>query len=215
MRRFLSPAGLALAAFCFFLPFVSVSCNPGALEDVIGEELPTTGPTPFPGGFPGGLGQEVEVTAGTGWEIALGSEPELSETFGGLAELGGAGETTADEPWPGQAYAIAALALAVLGIVMALVLTGMPGALSGLIAGVGGAVMVFLIRTEISSWFEDELRADPQAGAILDLSFEIGWWLALAFFIVAAALAGWAMAAPRQPTEFAAPPPPATPPGGT
>lgn len=203
MKRLLSPAFLALAAVCFFLPFVSVSCNASALQEGLGE-LPQTGPSPIPD-LPSG---DVEIVSATGWDIVIGSEVEPSEEFAGLAELGGEVTPTQDEDFPGRIYAILALAVGIVGVGVSF-LRARVGAVSALVAGVLGALFLFLLRSSITSDF-------GQAGLIgFQVSFEIGWWLALLLFIAAAAFAGWALATPAErPTEFAAPAPPATPPGG-
>ena len=202
MKRLFSPAFLALAAICFFLPFVSISCNASALQEGLGG-LPVPGPTPIPD-LPTG---EVEIVSATGWEIVSGAEVEPSEEFADLAELGGEVTPSESEEFPGRIYAILAFAIAILGVGVSF-LRDRIGAISALVAGILGVLFLFLLRTSISSDF-------GQAGLVgFEVSFELGWWLSLLFFVAAAAFAGWAIASTRTPPEYAAPPPPVPPPGG-
>lgn len=202
MTRLLSPAFLVLAAICFFLPFVSVSCNTAALQQGFGD-LPQAAPSPIPD-LPTG---DVEIVSATGWEIVAGADVEPSEEFAGLAELGGEVAPTQSEDFPGRIYAILAFAVGIVGVGVSF-LRDRVGAISALVAGILGALFLFLLRSSITSDF-------GQAGLVgFQVSFEIGWWLALVLFIGAAAFGGWALAKARRTTDFAAPPPPATPPGG-
>jgi len=217
MKRLFSPAFLALAAICFFLPFVSISCNASALEGLGG--LPQAGPSPIPD-LPTG---EVEIVSATGWEIVSGADIEPSGEFADLAELGGEVTPSETEEFPGRIYAILAFAIAILGVGVSF-LRDRIGAISALVAGILGALFLFLLRTSITGEF-------GQASLVgFEVNFELGWWLALLFFVAAAAFAGWAMMADRRPVDYAAPPtptmppppatpageppPPATPPGG-
>lgn len=208
MKKLFSPAFLALAAVCFLLPFVSISCNASALQDLGG--LPQTGPSPIPD-LPTG---EVEIVSATGWEIVSGAEIEPSGEFADLAELGGEVTPSESDEFPGRIYAILAFAVAILGVGVSF-LRARIGAVSALVAGILGALFLFLLRTSITSDF-------GQAGLVgFEVTFELGWWLALLLFVAAAAFAGWAMASTRTTPDYVAPPPPpgdlpppATPPGG-
>lgn len=206
MKKVFSPVFLALAAVCFFLPFVSVSCNTSALQEGLGGlgELPQTGPSPIPD-LPTG---DVEIVSATGWDIVSGAQVEPSGQFADLAELGGEVTPTQGEDFPGRIYAILAFAVGIIGAGVSL-LRERIGAIAALVAGVLGALFLFLLRSSITGEF-------GQATLVgFEVNFELGWWLALLAFVAAAGFAVWSVATMRRPTEYSAPPPPApTPPGG-
>jgi hypothetical protein len=176
MKRFLSSPFFLLAGLCFFLPFVTISCAAG-----LGEQ------------FTQGLGEAFGEEAG-----AQLQQEELEETLTGIdIVLGETAETeAADTPIPGptpiapttppgaggdssQLWAIIALAAAGLGIFLSL-LPGAAGPILAIILGVAGAVSLFLIKVEIDG------TIPAQAAAFIDVKYEIGYWVALLLFVVAA-----------------------------
>ena len=224
MRRAISPVFFVLALACFFLPFFSVSCQ-GA------EQL---------GQIPGAEAQ-ADFPEVTGFQVVTGTaEDELNDPEG-AAQAGIPAEQVPNiETGTTQIFAIAAAALAVLGIFVALA-RGRSGGLLAIGAGVLGAVVLFLASVMFSSAvssFNDEFRSflqtqggeqlggelGPVAGLInFQADNEIGFWLSLLAYLLAAAggafllfSAGRPTAAPARGTAtgFGAPaaPPPSAPP---
>lgn len=224
LKRLLSSPFFLIAIIAFFLPFFSVQCSSGGfggltegLGDLgeglgeFGEEVPDLGQL-----------QSGELAKVTGVQLVTGqAEDDLRES----AEQSAQGEL-APTPAPGaeqdvdlgivQILAIAAAAAAVLGLLLSL-LGGRAGGAIALVIGALGALLLFVLASQ----FENAVVPD-EAGALLVVKNEIGYWLALAGFGIAAitgvirilmpdrpAVAGWAAPADVPPAE---PPPPEAPP---
>jgi hypothetical protein len=233
MKRFLSSPFFLLAGLCFFLPFVTISCSAD-----LGQQ--------FAEGFAEGFGEAFGDEAG-----AQISENDLEETFTGIdIVLGETGEETdaQESPTPGptataipglggldqtteasdnsQLFAIIALGAAAVGIFLSL-LSGFAGPLLAMILGLGGGVSLFLVKSEIDG------TIPSQAELFVDVKYEIGFWLSLGLFVVAALTGlirllmrdrpglgppatapGFGPAAGPPPSPPPAAPPPTTPPPG-
>jgi hypothetical protein len=228
MKRAISPVFFVLAAACFFLPFFSVSCQ-GA------EQL---------GQIPGAEAQ-ADFPEVTGFEVVTGAASDELNDPEGATQAGIPPEQVPNiDTGTTQIFAIAAAVLAVVGILVALA-RGRSGGLLTIGAGVLGAVVLFLssimFGSAVSS-FNDDLRSfiqsqgaeelgelGPLAGLInIQADNEIGFWLSLLAFLLAAAgglflllTEGRPAAAPARGTDtgtgFGAPstPPPAAPPPAT
>lgn len=229
MKKFLSPAFFVLAIICFFLPFVSVSCNPAAVQEGLEGlgDSPVPGPTdaPFPGGgFPGG-GGEVELFSVTGFDIVIGSDIDVSGPLGGLGGAQPTEDAGSAGDFEGRFYVILALAAAVLGLGLSFLREKLGSAMAT-VMGVAGLAFLLLFRMAFSP--DLGAQADAAAGA-LSVNWKIGWWLALVAFVLAAAAGVWVAmtgtgapatvgygetAPPGEPPPQAPPdqPPPQTPP---
>jgi hypothetical protein len=224
MKRFLSSPFFLLAGLCFFLPFVTISCA-----------------SEFGQGFAEGLGEafgeeaqisqeELEQTF-TGVDILLGETEEADTAQPDIPEVG-------PTPVPGlpteptaetaensaDIWAIVAVAVAALGIFLSL-LPGALGPILAIVLGVTGAVALFLIKLEIDG------IVPAEAESFIEVKYEIGFWLALGLFVLAAvtglirvfwrdrpALASGYGPPPAAPPPSAPPPstpPPSTPPPST
>lgn len=217
MRKALSPAFFALVVVCFFLPFVSVSCNAEAIGEQFGElGEGAGGELDIPQG-------ELEATA-TGWQIVTNSAPEPEGLEGLEEELGTAAADTPEEDFPGRLFAILALGAAVLGIGLSF-LRGRLGAALATVLGAAGLLFLFLLRNSIQSEI-----GPAEAFGFFEVSYKYGFWLALALFGLAAIAGGWRLGTerpaaaappappaegPPPPPEEPAPPPPGGPPGET
>ena len=215
MRRFLSSPFFLLAGLCFFLPFVTISCAAG-----LGEQFTQGLGEAFGEEAAGQLGQQDLEETLTGIDIVLGetAEPDLGETpIPGPTPIA---PTTppAEAGDNSQLWAIISLAAAGLGIFLSL-LPGAVGPILAIILGVGGAIALFLIKTEIDG------TIPAQAAAFIEVKYEIGFWAALILFVVAAVtgllrlfMRGGPTAPPPAPagagTAGFGPPPPSAPPPG-
>jgi hypothetical protein len=229
-KRYLSPPFFLIALLCFFLPFFAVTCSGGGL-----------------GGLGGGGGDSL--TEVSGFQLITGqAEDQVAEDLQDVASGGGGIPGLGDLPIPGpspsvpaipgvpsassggpdlgtpQIWAIAAAAVALLGIFLSL-LAGRVGGLMALILGAAGAALLFLLASSFKSAFFEGSDA-KQAEAIIDIENKIGYLLALGAFVVAAltglirlllpdraaAPPGEADAAGFGQPPTAPPPPPETPP---
>lgn len=180
MKRFLSSPFFLLAALAFLLPFFSVQCAGGADLGDLG----------IPGAEQADLSEEV-----TGLELVTG---EAEDTFASTGETPALPEIPGVEtPLPEipttapaevdlgtvQIFAIAAAGIAVLGILLAL-FAGRAGGAVALILGAAGAVVLFLTFTQ----FEDAIQqgVGTQGQAFIEVRQELGYWLALGGFVLAA-----------------------------
>ncbi|HEX9823524.1 MAG TPA: hypothetical protein VGB51_03905 [Actinomycetota bacterium] len=198
MKRFLSPAFFAVAVVCFFLPFVSVSCNASALNDTFGAE--GVEGVELPEG-------ELEVKA-TGWEIVTNRPPDLDE-LGSSEALGGATEAAqqSDEDFPGRIFAILAIGAAVLGVGLSL-LGGRRGSGAAVALGALGLLFLFLLRSSIQS------RLGPAALFGVEVGYEPAYWAALGMFALAGGAGVYRLTSERPPLPEAPPGQPSEPPPG-
>jgi hypothetical protein len=187
-KRFLSSPFFLLALLCFLLPFFAVTCSgfgaggfgelPGAeqaeekttltgLELVTGQaEEDLADPEEITGGgFPGG-----DLFPVPGPSPSIGVPPEQAADSG--IDLGMT-----------QIWAIAAAAIALLGIFLAL-MAGRAGGVMALALGVAGAVVLFLLSSSVKSAVDDAIGQEAQG--FISVENKIGYMLALGGFIVAA-----------------------------
>ncbi|MGH2767151.1 MAG: hypothetical protein ACRDKA_14780, partial [Actinomycetota bacterium] len=177
MRRILSSPFFLVAALAFLLPFFSVQCAGGTDLGDLG--IPT-----------GEADLEQDVT---GLELITG---EAEDTLGATGETPGLPEIpgfeTPEIPTPSapqevdlgtvQIFAIAAAAIAVLGILLSL-FGGRGGGAVALILGAAGAVVLFLTFTQFESAVFDSIGAEAEG--FLEVNQEGGFWIALGGFVVA------------------------------
>lgn len=205
-RRFVSPALFAVVVICFFLPFVTIACGEagqGAVEEIAGE----FGETPPPGG---GIPEDGQIADFTGWQLVVGDQDELEATEAPTdtdaapgAVPGQPGDVRDSQP-----FAIAAFAIAVLGIALSWLALWI-GPVAGSLLGIAGVVVLFLLKGSVEGLI-------PAAGGfqLLEFRWEIGFWIAMAAFGLAAAwslyrLLTEARLATRRTGTEPAPPPPA------
>lgn len=217
MRRAISPVFFVLAAACFFLPFFSVSCT---------QQFGDLGGL---GGIPGAeqgqqeLEQLEEESRVTGFEVATGAaEDELNQqSEQPPAETGGIPGVTPTQAnidlGVSQIVAIAVIAIAVVGLIVGLLprVGGIVVVVVALLGVVGLLVLNFMYKGAI----EDALA---QAAQFFDVNTELGLWLSLLSFVLAAAGGVWILLAGRRrpaaraagTTGFGTPatPPPSSPP---
>jgi cell division septation protein DedD len=224
MKRVLSSPFFLIAAVAFLLPFFSVQCAGGGNLGDLG--IPT-----------GEAELEQDVT---GLELVTGEAEDKFESEAqnpAVPEIPGL-ESPIPVPTPTgpaqevdlgtvQIFAIAAAAIAVLGILLSL-LGGRTGGAVSLLLGIAGGAVLFLTFTE----FKDAIlgEAAGQLEGLIEVKQESGFWLALAGFGIAAItglvrllMPGGPRAARRVPvgagsaSGFGPPaaPPPATPPPAT
>jgi hypothetical protein len=221
MKRILSSPFFLLAALAFLLPFFSVQCAGGTDLGDLG----------IPGAEQADLSEEVtglELVTGEAEDTfaATGETPALPEIPGAESPLPELPTTAPAEVDLGtvQIFAIAAAAIAVLGILLALFGARAGGAVA-LILGAAGAVILFLTFTQFEDAITQSVGAEGQA--FIEVKQELGFWLALGGFVVAA-LTGLLRlvlpdrgARPPRPAMATAsasgfgPPPPTTPPPTT
>jgi hypothetical protein len=187
MKRFLSSPFFLIALIAFAFPFFTVQCAQegfGDLAGQLGEQ------------FGGEVTQEELQQTVTGLDLITGeAEETLAESDTEDTPVPGPTPTTlpglpgdqagAVEPDLGlvKILAIAAAAVALLGIFLSL-LGGRTGGLVALILGAIGAILVFLLPGQ----FESGLFGG-QAGQLrgfIEVKNEWGYWLALAGFVIAA-----------------------------
>ena len=181
MKRYLSSPFFLVAIICFFLPFFAVTCSGF-------------------GGFPGAEEAETATTV-TGLELVTGKAEDTlgdpSEFQSGLEDLlPSAGPSPAPTPDLGipqgevidlgmtQIWAIAAAAIALLGIFLS-IMAGRAGALMALILGAAGAILLFVLQSEFKSSIV-EAAGGAQVESFLEVQKKIGFLLALGAFILAA-----------------------------
>lgn len=222
MKRFLSSPFFLVALVAFLFPFFTVQCAQEGFSDLAGQ---------FGEELGGQVSQEQLEQTVTGLELITGeAEENLAETgtedtpIPGptpLPGIGGGQLPGGAEPDLGtvQILAIAAAAVALLGIFLSL-LGGRAGGMVALILGVIGAIVMFLLPSQFESGLFGEQAG--QVSAIIEVKNEWGYWLALAGFIVAAVTglirllmpdrAAGPPAAAAGTTSGFGPPPPAPPP---
>lgn len=207
MKRLLSPSFLALVVVAFFLPFISISCNTQGLQEGLGGL----------GELGEGLGGEeldipqenLEVTA-TGLQIILNDVDE-PEGAGELGELGPTDPAGGSGDFPGRIFAILAAAAALLGLGLAFLRDKM-GAIAATVAGLAAALFLFLMKSSIDG------EIGPAQALGFQVSYKLGYWLALLFAVAAGAAGIWRLASERAvvvaPAAGTPPPPIGTPPEG-
>jgi len=220
LKRYLSSPFFLIALLCFFLPFFAVTCAGG-------------GGIPGLGGGGGGGGGELTKVTGVdlitgGAEEDLGDtdvQPDLGFPLGGPTPLPGvspaAGGSDPVDLGLSQIWAIAAAAIALLGIFLAL-MAGRAGGIMALGLGVVGVILMFLLASSVKSSIGDAVG--QEAEAFIAVENKIGYWLTLVAFIVAAVTGLIRLLMPDRPVAAAPagfeqppgtpppPPPEATPP---
>jgi len=179
MKRILSSPFFLVAALAFLLPFFSVQCAGGGELGDLG--IPT-----------GQADLEQDVT---GLELITGEAEDVFESTGqtpAIPEIPGLETPIPEIPTTPaqdidlgtvQYFAIGAAAIAVLGILLALLGSRAGGAVA-LLLGAGGAVVLFLTFTQFEDAIFDSVGAEAQG--FLEVKQELGFWLALGGFGVAA-----------------------------
>jgi hypothetical protein len=214
MRKFGSPALFLVAGICFFLPFVTISCNAQALDELAQQ---------FEGGLPGDLTQAQESAKLTGFQLVTGDTGETSDPPVSTATGFESGNVSDSRP-----FAIAAMALAVLGLALSW-MSAWIGPILGALFGVGGVVAMFLLKGKVEGVVSGSLP--PEAaflgglGDLIEFNWQPGFWAAMAAFGLAAAWSLFRLATERRaaaapvapgsvspPPEGGVPPPPTAPP---
>jgi hypothetical protein len=150
----------AAAVLCFFLPFLNLKCNDAVMAEVSGMELVT-------GTSVDGITEEPDDAS----EEADGADSVSSHI---------------DRNY----FAVAALILALCGIVLSVTLiarssgdgTGREMLLS--IIGLAGAMCLWLMKIQLESKLSGE--AGGMSRYVIRLEFATGYWLTLVLFVLAA-----------------------------
>jgi hypothetical protein len=219
VKRLLSSPFFLVALLAFFLPFFSVQCIAG---DQLGDlsEL-------------GIEEQELQLPEVTGVQLVTGDAEEEFESAAQnppVPEIPGA-ETPLPTPEPQaqevdlgtvQILAIAAAAVALLGLLLSL-LAGRAGGTVSLLLGVAGAVVLYLTFIQFRSAVLGEAAGELEG--VIRVEQELGFWLSLGMFGLAAAGGLVRILLPDRARVVGAPaagtatgfgpPPPATPPPAT
>jgi MYXO-CTERM domain-containing protein len=162
----INSAFFLVVGICFFLPFFTVECSaaiPEALE-----------------GLAEGLGEGQEFDFGdqdlsesvTGWQLVIGDAGET----GAAAP----GQSSVEDPGP-DPVAVAALAVAALGLLLSWIRRPI-GPILAILLGVAGTILLVLVWTRISD------RIPQEAQAFVELKTEPAFWIAV---VVSALGAVW------------------------
>lgn len=165
---------------CFFLPFFTVQCSqaiPEALEG-LAEGLGEGGQFDF--------GNQDLSESVTGWQLVIGDTGETGATPPGQAPV--------EDPGP-DLVAVAAFALAALGLVLSWMRRPI-GPILAILLGVAGTILLVLLWTRITD------RIPQEAQAFVELQTEPAFWIAV---VVSGLAALWG--AVRLLTERGAPEP--------
>lgn len=139
-----SPGVFGLALLCFFLPFVSVSCQ----------------------------GQKVATF--TGVQLITGTTMEQPSGFGSQGKA---------KKIDGEPMAVVALASGVLGLGFSFLRRKKSAIIPAVLGGIGLVTLLVL---------QSKLRHEAmREGGILQLSFEIGYWLTALLYVSALGLNGF------------------------
>ena len=207
MVRFLSSPFFLIAAVCFFLPFFALTCAGTDFGDFGGEAA--TNATEVTG---------LELVTGEA-EQSLADMGEFPTDFGEFPDFGGIPTDFEDVPVPGasptaaaahqaeppesidlgtpQIWAIAAAAVAILGIFLSLLRSRTGGAIA-LALGLVGAVLLFLL----ASAFKDAIfggAGGEEIEQFLKIEKRIGFWGSLAGFSIAAVIGLLRVIIPERP----------------
>jgi MYXO-CTERM domain-containing protein len=188
----INPALFLIVGICFFLPFFTVECSsaiPEALE-----------------GLAEGLGEGQEFDFGeqdlsqtvSGWQLVIGDPGEDPATA--------PGQSSVEDPGP-DPVAVAALAVAALGLLLSWIRRPIGPALA-ILLGLAGATLLVVVWNRISG------RIPPDAEAFVELRTEPAFWVAVIVSGLAAVWGGIRLAFERDSrpaSRRTAPTPPATP----
>lgn len=172
MRRIVNSPLFLVAAVCFFLPFITVACSLDLGEQfggAFGEDNPLAE-----------IPQECITTTVTGWNLVAGTAPDVPQE---CLQAAGGGQEQFQPPTEDSnpnVWAILALSAALLGVGLSLIPRPV-GPILAIILGVVGGVLLFVLRGDVAG----DLPA--QARPFIEVRTEYGFWLALVFFLVAAA----------------------------
>jgi hypothetical protein len=201
--RAASPILLVLAALCFLLPFIGVSCNTAAAETALGGALSQANGSPGSGNA--GLATSClqalsghDLATYSGLNLLTGSNPSIATSLAGCGSSSAAPSTQA-AGIGAQPLVVVALLLILVGIA-ATVLRGPP---RGFVAGgaaIVGAVLLILANSAVhapivtrltsaggSSLSDLGLSGGLGVDSFFNIHPAIGFWLALTALVLAAA----------------------------
>ncbi|HEV2756861.1 MAG TPA: hypothetical protein VG318_13925 [Actinomycetota bacterium] len=163
MTRRTQPALFGLAALCFLLPFADVSCGPfSQSEESFADELQIE------------LPDEGDRLPFKGYELVVGKRlPDEARNAAELVELDGSAHHFASEP-----FAVVALAAALAGLGLSLLLPPARRAVGGLVAALSGIGALALLG----------LSPIVRVLGIFRVTWRVGYWACLALFAAAAAV---------------------------
>jgi hypothetical protein len=221
-----SPVLLVLAALCFLLPFVGVSCNTAAAEAALGSAFSQAGGSA--GSSSAGAATSCldalsghDLATYSGLNLLTGSNPSVATS------IAGCGTTSAAPSTEGGIGAQPLIVVAFLLILVGMVAAILRGPPRGYVAGgaaLVAAVLIILANSAVHTPIVDKLTASAGglplsnlgSGALGVASFlnihpALGFWLVLAALVLAVAANAVTIAVTsRQPSV---PPAPRYPPG--
>ncbi len=179
-RRF-SPGFFGLIALCFLLPFLSITCTGSPIATLKGLDFVT--------GAEVKIDEEIQenLDFGEGFDTGISPSPgEVEEDISEGLEIEGAEDDRVDR----NVFAIVALAAAILGIVLTLILKRRGRDLAAVIL----ASLVFLSLLI----FRFDTSGDAEGGeGIVGIEFRFGWWLAVLIALVLIFAHFWGLRANR------------------
>ena len=224
-----SPILLVLAALCFLLPFVGVSCNTAAAQGALGPALTQLG---------GSSGQSAQATqclqaltnrdlaSYSGVNLAFGGNPSTPSNLPGCDS----GTSSSSSPDQGNIGVQPLVLLAFILVIVGLLATVLRAPLRYLVAGGAAllaAVLVLVDNSTVHTTIINKLSSSggsnslSQLGvgsvsAFFDVHASIGFTLVLVALVLAILVNAAGAATVMRPTAGAAPPPPweAQPPPG-
>ena len=196
-KRYLPSPFFLIALICFFLPFFAVTCGGQKLTEVTGLQLVTGDAEDqitedlqdFIGGGGGIPGLEDFPIPGPTPSVPIGDVP---------GDLGEGPDLGTPMIW-----AIAAAAVALLGIFLSLV-SGKTGGVLALILGAAGTALLFVLSSSFKSAFFTDGAEAAQVEQIVTIENKIGYWVALFGFILAAVIGLMRLLLPDRPAGAAA-----------
>ena len=209
--RGISPSLLVIAALCFLLPFVGVSCNAGATSAAVGNALSQIG------GTAGAAVIQCEqslssqdLVSVTGVDLLTGSSPSLMSNFPGC-QTSFPSQAGLLPGFGVHALLVVALILIVAGILAAL----LRGRRRSLAAGGAAFISVALIvinnlsvQGSIVNSFQQASAALPTAagstpdiGSVLNVHAALGFWLAVGALLLTIAINAAALLPARRITS--------------
>lgn len=207
--RGISPSLLVIAALCFLLPFVGVSCNAGATSTALGNALSQIGGTAGPGVIQCEQSlSSQDLVSVTGVNLLTGSSPSL------LSNLQGCQTNFPSQSGlvPGfgvHALLIVALILIVAGILAAL-LRGRRRSLVAGCAALISAALIVINNLSVQGSILDSFRqasaalpptpgSTPDIGSVLNVHAAVGFWLAVGALLLTIAVNAAALLPARRP----------------
>jgi hypothetical protein len=223
-----SPILLVLAALCFLLPFVGVSCNTAAAQGALGPALTQLGGSGSQSAQANECLQALtnrDLASYSGVNLAFGGNPSTPSNLPGCDSGTGSTSSSPDQGNIGvQPLVLVAFILIVVGLLATLLRAPLRHLVAGGAALVAGVLILVdnstvhtPIINKLSSSGGSNSLAQLGAGSIsafFDVHAALGFTLVLVALVLAILVNAGGAAAVLRPATGAAPPPPWDPPPG-